>query len=74
VSGLHYVFKPRLVVGTEYKVEYYDGRSSDDPPELLYYDFDRHGLRIAVRWVRMPLREVHSSWALGVFLDRHAPV
>ena len=51
VTGLHYVFKPRLVVGTEYKVEYYQppGAASGDPPGLLYLDIDRHGVRIAVR-------------------------
>lgn len=49
VTGLHYTFKPRLVVGAEYKVEYYEGPGPGDPPNLLYYDFDRHGVRIAVR-------------------------
>jgi hypothetical protein len=45
------VFKPRLVVGAEYKVEYYQppGTASGDPPGLLYQDIDRHGVRIAVR-------------------------
>ena len=49
VSGLHYVFKPRLVVGAEYKVDYYEGPGPHDPDDLVYYDFDRHGVRIAVR-------------------------
>ena len=52
VTGLSYVFKPRVVVGAEYKVESYEPAVANAThPRLLYTDTNRHGVRIVVRQV-----------------------
>ena len=46
---MSYVIKPRVVVDTYYKVEYYETPSNISDPTVVFMDINRHGIRIVVR-------------------------